>query len=110
MGKIEMRVFCKTTKEKKQLYLKTNLDNQVENMKEKRIKNKISSLGYFQVELKEKKYLYKEKKMYKKIEKSSKICLCMIKKTSSPPPHKKSPKKQNRPKQQSKKRKRMKKI
>merc|ERR1712088_437956 len=97
MGKIEMRVFCKTTKEKKQLYLKTNLDNQVENMKEKRIKNKISSLGYFQVELKEKKYLYKEKKMYKKIEKSSKICLCMIKKTSSPPPHKKSPKKKKPP-------------
>merc|ERR1711971_466958 len=81
----------------------------VENMKEKRIKNKISSLGYFQVELKEKKCLYKEKKMHKKIEKSSKICLCMIKKTSSPPPHKKSPKKQNRPKQQSKKRKGMKK-
>jgi len=79
-------------------------------MKEKRIKNKISSLGYFQVELKEKKCLYKEKKMYKKIEKSSKICLCMIKKTSSPPHHTKNPpKKQNRPKQQSKKRKRMKK-
>jgi len=65
-----MRVFCKTTKEKnnstwkqarknqrktKQKTKKTNLDNQVENMKEKRIKNKISSLGYFQVELKEKK-------------------------------------------------------
>jgi hypothetical protein len=35
-------------------------------MKEKRIKNKISSLGYFQVELKEKKCLYKEKKCTKK--------------------------------------------
>jgi len=66
-------------------------------------------MGYFQVELQEKKCLYK-KKMYKKIEKSSKICLCMIKKTSSPPHTKKNPpKKQNRP-QQSKKRKRMKKI
>jgi len=62
-------------------------------MKEKRIKNKISSLGYFQVELQEKKCLYKEKKMYKKIEKSSKICLCMIKKTSSPHIQKNIPKK-----------------
>jgi len=33
--------------------------------KEKRIKNKISSLGYFQVELQEKKCLYKEKKCTK---------------------------------------------
>jgi hypothetical protein len=61
-------------------------------MKEKRIKNKISSLGYFQVELKEKKCLYKEKKCTKKIEKSSKICLCMIKKTSSPHHTKNPPK------------------
>jgi len=36
-------------------------------MKEKRIKNKISSLGYFQVELKEKKNAYiKKKKCTKK--------------------------------------------
>jgi len=49
--------------------------------------------------------------MYKKIEKSSKICLCMIKKTSSrPPPHtKKNPPKNKIAPKQSKKRKRMKK-
>jgi hypothetical protein len=56
-------------------------------------------MGYFQVELQEKKCLYKEKKMYKKIEKSSKICLCMIKKNFLPHIQKKSPKKQNRPQQ-----------
>jgi len=55
-------------------------------------------LGYFQVELQEKKCLYKEKKMYKKIEKSSKICLCMIKKTSCPYTQKSiPPKNKNRP-------------
>jgi len=35
-------------------------------MKEKRIKNKISSLGYFQVELKEKNAYIKKKKCTKK--------------------------------------------
>jgi hypothetical protein len=41
--------------------------------------------------------LYKHKKMYKKIEKYSKICLCMIKKTSYPLHRKKISPKQNHP-------------
>jgi len=49
--------------------------------------------------------------MYKKIEKSSKICLCMIKKTSSPPTYKKNhPPKNKIAPNKVKKRKRMKKI
>jgi len=69
-------VFCKTTKEKKPTLLENKPGkikekltqkqrkpkiNQVENLKEKRNKNKISSMGYFQVELQEKKCLYKKK-------------------------------------------------
>merc|ERR1712050_726288 len=107
MGKIEIRVFCKTTKEKKPTLLENKPGkikekitqkqrkpkiNQVENLKEKRNKNKISSMGYFQVELQEKKCLYK-----KKIEKSSKICLCMIKKNFLPHIQKKIPQKTKSP-------------
>ena len=44
------------------------------------------SLIYFWVEVSQKKCLYKIKKMYKKIEKSWKICLCMIKKIIFLPP------------------------
>lgn len=60
-------------------------------MKRKEEQKQDFFLGLFSSRASRKKCLYKEKKMYKKIEKSSKICLCMIKKTSCPYTQKKYP-------------------
>merc|ERR1711988_535609 len=77
---------------------KTNLYNQVENMKRKEEQKQDFFLGLFSSRASRKKNAYIKKKMYKKIEKSSKICLCMIKKTSCPYTQKSiPPKNKNRP-------------